>query len=490
MAEQKKDVQVEEEESHSEEEEAVVAGESQPTDGQAAAKKKKKKKKKNKAKQAQVDKAAEAAPAAPAIPPAEEQKVAAAAREEHNAALSDPRVLRDVMATMARLAASVDPKDKEFKFWHTQPVPKLNEKPTLPPGPIEGPKEVPQDSLNLPEGFQWVTLDIDDERTMDEVYTLLRDNYVEDDGASFRFDYSKSFLQWALKPPGWRNDWHVGVRAVANQKLLAFISAIPAALRVDKVLQVVEINFLCVHKKLRTKRLAPVLIQEITRRVNLQGIFQAVYTAGALLPRPVSECIYYHRSLNPEKLIDIKFSHLPSGTTMARHVKKFSLPDKPENKLRPMRVEDVGAVTGLLNAYLSKFKVAPVFTEEEVAHWFVPRKHVISCYVHEKGGRVTDFVSYYTLPSTVMNHPEHKHLSAAYLYYTVGTTLSIKALVNDALIIARSEGYDVFNALNLMDNEPVFEPLLFGKGDGNLRYYLFNYRAPPIKANELGLVLL
>lgn len=33
----------------------------------------------------------------------------------------------------------------------------------------------------------------------------------------------------------------------------------------------VEINFLCVHKVLRDKRLAPVLIQEITRRVNLQG---------------------------------------------------------------------------------------------------------------------------------------------------------------------------------------------------------------------------
>jgi glycylpeptide N-tetradecanoyltransferase len=50
----------------------------------------------------------------------------------------------------------------------------------------------------------------------------------------------------------------------------------------------VEINFLCVHKKLRSKRLAPVLIKEITRRVHLQGIFQAVYTAGSMLPTPVS----------------------------------------------------------------------------------------------------------------------------------------------------------------------------------------------------------
>jgi len=49
----------------------------------------------------------------------------------------------------------------------------------------------------------------------------------------------------------------------------------------------VEINFLCVHKKLRSKRLAPVLIKEITRRSHLQGIFQAVYTAGIVLPKPI-----------------------------------------------------------------------------------------------------------------------------------------------------------------------------------------------------------
>jgi len=52
----------------------------------------------------------------------------------------------------------------------------------------------------------------------------------------------------------------------------------------------VEINFLCVHKKLRSKRLAPVLIKEVTRRVHLEGIFQALYTAGAVLPKPVSTC--------------------------------------------------------------------------------------------------------------------------------------------------------------------------------------------------------
>lgn len=41
-------------------------------------------------------------------------------------------------------------------------------------------------------------------------------------------------------------------------------------------MKMVEINFLCVLKKLRSKRMAPVLIKEITRRVNLTGIFQVI----------------------------------------------------------------------------------------------------------------------------------------------------------------------------------------------------------------------
>ena len=64
---------------------------------------------------------------------------------------------------------------------------------------------------------------------------------------------------------------------------------------------------------------AEVLITEITRRVNLENIWQAVYTAGVVLPKPASECRYYHRSLNPKKLIDVRgiaphASHKPTSS--------------------------------------------------------------------------------------------------------------------------------------------------------------------------------
>ena len=66
---------------------------------------------------------------------------------------------------------------------------------------------------------------------VDEVYNLLAQNYVEDEGATFRFDYSRDFLKWALLSPGYRKDWHLAVRGSANQKLFGFITAIPARVR-------------------------------------------------------------------------------------------------------------------------------------------------------------------------------------------------------------------------------------------------------------------
>ena len=62
------------------------------------------------------------------------------------------------------------------------------------------------------------------------MYTLLHENYVEDGDNMFRFDYSPAFLRWALSPPGFKPEWHVGVRVTQTQKLVAFISCTPALL--------------------------------------------------------------------------------------------------------------------------------------------------------------------------------------------------------------------------------------------------------------------
>ena len=542
-----------------------------------------------------------------------------------SALLAAQSTAAQLAAALASQKAKKEKKDstapKEHKFWSTQPVPQAppqsasTDSSNAPNGAVasiedtdysieaaiarSGPIEqktiadVPVEPYPLPAGFEWVSLSICDASEANEVYSLLNANYVEDDDNMFRFDYSLPFLQWALRPPGYRPEWHIGVRAkptaaaiasaeaahaaaltsstdtkpaAAKGKLVAFISGVPADMRVYNHTQaMVEINFLCVHKKLRAKRLAPVLIKEVTRRVNLCNIWQAVYTAGVVLPLPVAQNRYWHRSLHPKKLIEIGFSRLAHNMTMLRTIKHYKLPTWPVTAgFRKMRPSDVPQVTKLLNTYLSRFSLAPVMSESDVEHWLLPRAGVVSSFVVEQvsssaaalaaatananaaaaaalaatsstgaNGKqltkrqqaaakaaaasaaaaaasqasststastdsassssdliLTDFCSYYSLPSTIIGHARHSSLSAAYSFYNVSTVTPLVDLMNDCLSCAVSEGFDVFNALDLMDNSIFFKQCKFGIGDGNLHYYLYNWKCPKMSSNKVGLVLL
>ena len=149
-----------------------------------------------------------------------------------------------------RALASMTVSDiQDHAFWETQPVGQL--KPELdrpgPEGPIDDPMtiaDVKQEEYSLPESFEWSSCDMADPKTNEEVYELLDKNYVEDDDAMFRFQYSKEFLKWALQPPGYHVDWHLGVRVKGTGKLVAFITGVPAHMVVKgKEIDMAEINF-------------------------------------------------------------------------------------------------------------------------------------------------------------------------------------------------------------------------------------------------------
>ncbi|KAF8212140.1 N-myristoyl transferase [Mycena galopus ATCC 62051] len=379
------------------------------------------------------------------------------------------------------------------KFWATQPVPQLGEGPPLDDGYIEASKpreEVRQEPYPLPKDFEWSTLDINDPKQNKEVYDLLSLNYVEDEDASFRFQYSAEFLQWALKPPGYFKEWHVGVRVSSNKKLVAFISGVPITLRVrGKVFTASEINYLCIHKKLRSKRLAPVLIKEVTRQVHLQGIFQAIYTAGVVIPTPISVCRYYHRPLNVAKLLE--------NMTAARMIRMNKVPDTTTLNVRPIEEKDVVPVADLFARYMRRFDMVPVMSLEDgkgnIGDGGQGRRvgQVTWTYVVEnpETHKITDFFSIYYLPSTIIHSPKHGTLEAGYLYYYATDVAfedgadddgrlkqRLQTLIGDALVIANQAQLDVFNALTLMDNVSVLKDLKFGVGDGFLNFYLYNWR--------------
>ncbi|EDK46057.1 glycylpeptide N-tetradecanoyltransferase [Lodderomyces elongisporus NRRL YB-4239] len=435
--------------------------------------------------------------------------------------MSDPnkKSIEDLLKMLAlgeSLTPSQEKQMKDYKFWKTQPVPSLDETITK-EGPIDvlkTPEDVPSEPLPLIKEFEWCNIDIQNNEQLDELYKLLYDNYVEDTDATFRFKYSHEFFKWALMPPNWQQDWHTGVRVKETGKLVAFIAATPVTIKLNKsgtVIDCVEINFLCIHKKLRNKRLAPIMIKEITRRVNKQNIWQALYTGGSILPTPLATCRYQHRPINWSKLHDVGFSHLPANQTKAGMLAHYALPNKTNIQgLREMEEKDVKDVLKLLTEYQERFDIVQLFTEEEFKHWLLGNadanannannaktktnsfgdklnSNVIKTYVVENSeGKITDFFSYYLLPFTVLENTHHDELGIAYLFYYATDAEGdrykprLNDLINDALITSKQYNVDVFNCLTSQDNTYFLKNCKFGSGDGFLNYYLFNYKTFPM----------
>lgn len=439
---------------------------------------------------------------------------------------------------------------KAHAFWDTQPVPKMSDKVAktdFGPVKLQKTEDTPTEEVPLATTLEWWCPDVNDEEHLNQIYELLSANYVEDHDSQFRFNYSKPFLKWAINPPGTNPQWTLAVRKKDTKKMLAFISGTPVYVRMNKNLVVkddgeekkdeekeptaeekekaqaqleadnathaiavkatekpmpmCEINFLCIHKVLREKRLAPLLIKEVTRRVNLTGVFQALYTSGTVLPTPFASVQYFHRSLNIKKLIEAGFSYMPKNyqrfnDPMAQLQRSYKLNDEPASKrLRPIQKADLPQAYELVTKYQeANFDVSMHWnTLEDFEHAFYqPNDNFLYTYVVDKeDGTVTDLASFYALPSHILNHIQHDSLNAAYCYYYATTTRTPQEMVGDMLIVARDLGFDVFNCLKLMKNDEKFlKELKFGPGDGNLQYYWYNWKQSLLDGSRLSIVML
>ena len=117
---------------------------------------------------------------------------------EQTAAMLKGMDLRDIMTGLA--AGGKNVKDMgAYKFWQTQPVPRFGDEAKVDEeGPlrIQTVDEVPTEPQPLVAGFEWVTMDLESDEEIKEVYELLNGHYVEDDEAMFRFNYSPAILRW------------------------------------------------------------------------------------------------------------------------------------------------------------------------------------------------------------------------------------------------------------------------------------------------------
>ena len=377
-------------------------------------------------------------------------------------------------------------------FWDTQPVKKF----LLPNPEKDGhfvnpkPDSVSKEPIALPSGFEWVTLDMEDEKDQLLVHHFLNDHFLEDEDGIFRLDTQVEFLKWVLCTPNKIKDWHIGVKATGKDNLLGFVAATPMKSVINKeVVKIAQTNFLCVHKKLRKKKLAPILIKEITRRVNLHNVWSGIFTSGEVYPHPFTIAPYFHRSLNTKKAVETGFSALPPNEPLPRYVKRMKIHGMMDMALigspRQMESRDIQVVYELFKTYTEKYSLHFKLSQNDIAHHLLPRNKTVYTIVFEseQDGKptVTDFISFYSQPYQVLKQHGHSHSSvnSAYLYYYAATKNSLTEMVKYAMHFAKELAdikFDLFNCLNIMEYSTFVDALKFGMGDGTLNYYMYNYQ--------------
>ena len=111
--------------------------------------------------------------------------------------------------------------------------------------------------------------------------------------------------------PGYEIDLFIAIRNSKNKKLLAMIVCMPYKYNMlGKIVKFWSCNFLAVHKDLRNKRLAPIIIGEALRKSRSKGPSTALNTSFHSYPSPVVTCAPLNRFLKPEKCREIGYANV------------------------------------------------------------------------------------------------------------------------------------------------------------------------------------
>jgi glycylpeptide N-tetradecanoyltransferase len=304
----------------------------------------------------------------------------------------------------------------------------------------------------LPDEFEWC------QPEKDTIVEFLNKNYSEDPKSLVRPNITVDFLNWR------EGGNYLGIRVKNNQKLVGVIASYPVTLKYGKqVHNMHEITFLCLHNKVRGKKLASLLIRTFTEKMD-----KCFYGSTKLTEGVVAKCSYYHRALNAKLLYDTGFIKL-QDTNLEETVKALQLPGTVVNSnFVCLEEKDIEGAFNVLNGYFEKYTFRPVFTLEQFRRLFYDNK-VVVCYVlRDDAGKVVDMASYYN--NCLECVETGKLIRQGNLYYYSSNVETPFRLIKDMMIVARNNGVDVFTAQESMETGTVLKELKFDKGNNVLNY--------------------
>ena len=392
-----------------------------------------------------------------------------------------------------------------MSFWKTQPVESLsssdviNENCCQSVGIINDNvlKDVSQVPLILPDtSMYWEDIDSKDEFILTAFQDFLSENYVTDKEDAFRLSYSLPFLKSMISQA--ISGCQILIKHNSSKNIIGSIIAIPKRIKVkDQMLDTCEINLLCVKKDYRDKQLAPLLIQEIARRLNLRQINTAIFTCGSKLPlKSFASAQYFHKLLDVEKLNKVgitNFSNddLPSAILQYNHrilsYRKSQHQTDEDGFMHIFRlanIKDVSDIVQLFKTSENNYELQEEINYDKLVsmindvnmHCFIIEK----VYLESKSRKVDGFVSFYTVLTKSLK--KSLDFETEYMYYYCGTIIPC---IDGIFSYFQKQGKSMITCLNIGENSELIKEKKLLPGNAMLNYYMYNYRLPAIQLDSL-----
>ena len=295
-----------------------------------------------------------------------------------------------------------------------------------------------------------------------KIAKFLSENYVED--YKFRYNYSEDFIKWYLDD----NSLNVCIYSNSdNEELIGFICGKKINVSLfGKHCVIAEIDFLCVKKGERNKKMCPLLINKIQKKFNDINIYEAIFTSEHNYPNKITHCDYYVRFINIKKLYDIKYIN------NLLDEKQFELPKIKGNKSL-IKITNYIECLNLYNKYYRKFDCYELFDENS----FIKRldNPHIKIFGLMENNKIIDFISYYSIDINVINiNVINTSTKDGYLYYYTNNSNNLHKMISLLLHKLKEDNIDTFIALNIMENtEDIMLDLKFINKKSNYNYYFF-----------------
>lgn len=388
------------------------------------------------------------------------------------------------------------------KFWSGQPV-SQRRKDQRRPGFIHNSYPLVPHPIRLPESYHWSVLT---GAETEELTTFLNEHYVEDVGHRFRFRYAPVTVRALCftggedragsagsgrRPSPGPSPVCLGVRYPSpTGRLCAVIVGVPHRVYLGgESYPAYFVDFLTVHKQLRGRRMTPVLIRELARRIANDGHLLAYYNLMTAPTAPVVDMKFYHYPMRLERLVQAGYWTRPTpGVSLAALARLYDQLPPPTTDWRRLTTPDPVLARRLSTwAKHERHQWSRLITTNDLARWLAADYRLYQSPLGDLGYYLLDNVS--LADATVV-------LREVFVLYVVpaespdgpsGAEL-VSTLLQELLILAKVDRADVViaTAQSVVTAE-LLTALRFKGGDETTHWFLWNYHHPPTDPGEVFL---